>query len=95
MRIIENCVRFGRACLIENINNELDNAIDSILTRNLFYHAGKLSIKIGDNVVVYDQRFRLYITTQLSNPHYSPEIFAKLLIVNFSLTSRYFIFFIF
>ncbi|XP_044001574.1 dynein axonemal heavy chain 1-like [Aphidius gifuensis] len=87
IRIIENCVRFGRACLIENINNELDNALDSILTKNFFYHAGKLSIKIGDNVVVYDQRFRLYITTQLSNPHYSPEIFAKLLIVNFSLTS--------
>ena len=88
LRVIESCVRFGRSCLIENIGLELEPSLDSILTRKLFKHAGQLSVKIGDNVVPYNHDFRLYITTKLSNPHYTPEVAVKVLIVNFALTVR-------
>ncbi|KAK0159284.1 hypothetical protein PV328_010180 [Microctonus aethiopoides] len=87
LKVIENCVRFGRTCLIENIGLELDPGLNSILTKTFFSHLGQTSIKIGDNIVPYNNQFRLYITTKLSNPHYAPEVVIKVLIVNFTLTS--------
>lgn len=81
-------MRFGRACLIENVGLELDPALNSILTKTFFSHLGQTSIKIGDNTVPYNNQFRLYITTKLSNPHYAPEVVIKVLIVNFTLTSE-------
>ncbi|XP_024940673.1 dynein heavy chain 1, axonemal [Cephus cinctus] len=86
VRVLENCVRFGRSCLIENIVTEMEAALDPILTRALFKQAGQLVIKIGDNIVPFSFDFRLYITTKLPNPHYTPEIAIKVLLVNFTLT---------
>lgn len=88
LRVVESCVRFGRTCLIENVGLELDAALDTVLMRSLFWQAGQLSIKIGDNIVPYSLDFRLYLTTKLPNPHYAPEIAVKVLLVNFSLTAR-------
>ncbi|EFN73504.1 Dynein heavy chain 1, axonemal [Camponotus floridanus] len=86
LRVIENSVRFGKPCLIENVGTELETTLDPIFTRSLFKHAGQLSIKIGENIIPYNFDFRLYLTTRLSNPHYIPEIMMKVLIVNFALT---------
>ena len=88
LRVVENCVRFGRCCLIENIHLELEASLDTVLMRSIFRQAGQLVIKIGDNIVPYNFDFRLYMTTKLPNPHYPPEIIVKVLLVNFSLTSR-------
>lgn len=89
LRVVENCVRFGRTCLIENVGLELEASLDTILMRSLFRQAGQLSIKIADNIVPYNFDFRLYLTSKLPNPHYAPEIAVKVLLVNFSLTARY------
>eukprot|EP00501_MAST-03F_sp_TOSAG23-6_P000128 GSMAST32.ASY1.ANO1.130.1 assembled CDS len=35
---------------------------------------GVETIRVGDTYVEYDQRFKLYITTKLPNPHFPPEI---------------------
>lgn len=84
--IIENCVQFGKPCLIENISTKLDESLDPILTRTLFNYAGQPNVKIGENIVPYNFNFRLYLTTKLSNPHYVPDVAIKVLIVNFALT---------
>ncbi|XP_063979949.1 dynein axonemal heavy chain 1-like [Diachasmimorpha longicaudata] len=86
MRVVETCVKFGRPCLIENVECELESTLDSVLMKNVFSYGGQMSIKIGDNVVPYNDQFRLYLTTKLPNPHYPPEITVKVLIVNFALT---------
>jgi len=41
-------------------------------------------MRLGDKEVEYNYNFRFYITTKLSNPHYSPEIASKTTIVNFA-----------
>ncbi|XP_011707083.1 PREDICTED: dynein heavy chain 1, axonemal-like, partial [Wasmannia auropunctata] len=86
LRTIENCVQFGKPCLIENISTELEASLDPILTRALFQYAGQPSIKIGENIVFYNSDFRLYLTTRLPNPHYTPDIAIKVLIVNSMVT---------
>ncbi len=38
--------------------------------------------------VSYDPRFRLYLQTKLSNPHYKPEVAAQTTLVNFCVTEK-------
>ena len=48
----------------------------------------RLIIKLGDKEVEYNQDFKFYITTKLSNPHYTPEIATKTTIVNFAVKEQ-------
>lgn len=48
----------------------------------------RLVIKLGDKEVEYNQDFKFYITTKLSNPHYTPEISTKTAIVNFAVKEQ-------
>jgi dynein heavy chain len=34
----------------------------------------------------YNDDFRMFLTTKISNPNYTPEIFGKTMIINFSVT---------
>lgn len=45
-------------------------------------------MKLGDKDVEYNPDFRFYITTKLSNPHYSPETCTKTTIVNFAVKEQ-------
>jgi dynein heavy chain len=38
--------------------------------------------------VEYDTKFRLYLQTKLSSPHYKPEIAAQTTLVNFCVTEK-------
>lgn len=49
---------------------------------------GRYLIKLGDKEVEYNIDFRFYITTKLSNPHYTPEISTKTTIVNFAVKEQ-------
>ena len=37
-------------------------------------------------MIPWDDNFRLYMTTKLANPHYSPEIMGKVMIINYGVT---------
>ncbi|VDM31966.1 unnamed protein product [Hydatigera taeniaeformis] len=88
LRTIENSIRFGRPVLLENVGEELDPALDPIIMRQTYSQQGVLVIKMGDNVIPYNQDFRFYLTTKLPNPHYSPENSARMGIVNFTLAPK-------
>ena len=45
-------------------------------------------IRLGDKEVEYSPEFRFYITTKLSNHHYTPEISTKTTIVNFAVKEQ-------
>lgn len=88
MRSLEGAIRLGKALLIENVGTELDPALDPVLTRQTFIQGGQELIKLGDVVVPFSSEFRLYLTTRLANPLYSPEVSVKLLLINFTLVPR-------
>lgn len=48
----------------------------------------RLLIKLGDKEVEFNPDFKFYITTKLSNPHYTPEITTKTAIVNFAVKEQ-------
>lgn len=45
-----------------------------------------MSLRLGDQDIPYDPKFKLYMTTKLPNPHYIPEICIKTTIINFTVT---------
>jgi len=49
---------------------------------------GVLSIKIGDNVFDYSKNFKLYFTSKLRNPHFTPEISTRVTILNYTITKE-------
>lgn len=86
MKKIEFCLEQGHPVLIESILETLDAPLDPLLKKQIFQHGGVDHISLGDNVIQVSPNFRLYMTTSLRNPHFLPEIFNKVTIINFSLT---------
>ena len=72
--------------LIENIGEELDPALDPILAKKIYAIGSTNYITLGEKTIEYGWRFRLYITTKLRNPHYLPEVYNKVTLINFALT---------
>jgi len=45
-----------------------------------------MTIVIGDKSYNYSDKFKLFMTTTIPNPHYPPETFVKVTIINFAIT---------
>ncbi|XXQ31525.1 Dynein heavy chain AAA lid domain containing protein [Plasmodiophora brassicae] len=85
-RTLENCLQFGTPLLIEDVGETLDSMLDPILTKQFYVAGGRKMIKLGEASVEFDTNFSLYMTTKLANPHYTPQISTKVVIVNFMIT---------
>ncbi len=68
------------------MDEELDPTIDPILEKNFIIKAGLKLIKLGENEFDYNEEFRLYFTTKLANPRYTPEIMGKTMVINYTVT---------
>ena len=74
--------------MIESIENEVDPMLDPILEKQWVKKGRNKLIKLGDQDLDYDERFRLYMTSRLANPHFSPELAAKTTIIDFTVTQN-------
>jgi dynein heavy chain len=86
LQSLENCIRIGTPCLLENVGETLDPALEPVLLKQTFKKGGQLVMRLGDSDVPYSQDFRFYITTKLPNPHFMPELSIKVTIINFTVT---------
>ena len=75
--------------LLENVSENLDPTLEPVLNQQLIQKgANTFEIKIGDDHVQWSFKFKLHLSTTIPNPHYSPETFVKVTIVNFGITPQ-------
>lgn len=87
-RILENSIQFGLPVLLEKLKEDFDPSMEAVLQKQLFKQDGQDCVKLKDSIVEYSENFRLYITTELHNPVYSPEIAMVVNMVNFTMTKE-------
>eukprot|EP00210_Caulerpa_lentillifera_P005286 g5050.t1 len=85
LKQLELSIQYGLPFLFENLEEYIDPVIDNVLEQN-FIPGNRKMVLLGDKEVEWDDNFRLYMTTKLSNPHYGPDVSGKVMIINYSVT---------
>ncbi|XP_054010575.1 dynein axonemal heavy chain 7-like [Hylaeus anthracinus] len=86
--VIHCSVENGNPMLIENIGETLEILLDPFLLKRIYIDGEVSYLDTGYNIIKYSPDFRLYITTRLFNPQYSPEVFSKLTVIDFSIPNE-------
>jgi dynein heavy chain len=76
----------GMPVLIENVENEVDNMLDPLLEKQVTIKGRTKLITLGDQQFDFHDNFRLFMTSRMPNPHWSPELAAKTTIIDFAVT---------
>ena len=88
VRKMENAIQFGDPVLIQDVAEEIDPILEPVLSKSFIKKGNSIMIKLGDKEVDYSPDFRLYLTSKMNNPHYTPEVSTKVTIVNFAVKEQ-------
>jgi dynein heavy chain, axonemal len=83
---LEDCLATGKPLMIENIEEDLDPVLDPILEKRVIKKGRCYIMPLADKEVDFDPNFKLFCTTRLPNPHYTPELSAKVTLIDFTVT---------
>lgn len=85
---LEMAIQYGRWIIYENVGKDLDPMLEPILLKQTIKQGGELVLPFGGKNVTYNSDFRFFMTTTMPNPHYPPETFVKVTIINFAITPK-------
>ncbi|GAB0196984.1 dynein axonemal heavy chain 10 [Grus japonensis] len=88
LKQLELAIKHGNPFLLHGVDEYIDPVIDNVLEKNIKVAQGRIFIVLGDKEVDYDSNFRLYLNTKLSNPKYSPSVFGKAMVINYTVTLK-------
>lgn len=83
LKIIESNMRLGIPVLLEHVTETFDPSLDNIIARRIILQDGKRFMKINERLIEFDDKFKLYLTTKMAHPIYTPEMFSSATIINF------------
>ena len=58
----------------QDVLEELDPSIEPVLSKAIIKQGNREVVRLGDKELDWSHDFRLYLTTKLGNPHYTPEV---------------------
>ena len=86
LRVVELAIKTGAALLMEDVGEQLDSQLDPVLLKAIYTRGPQRLVRLGEQEVEWSDRFRLFLTTKLNNPHYLPETQIKVTLLNFTVT---------
>ncbi len=84
LRKMESAIQYGMPYLMQDVLEEMDPSLEPVLAKAIITDGTRKILKLGDKELDYSEDFKFFMTTKLSNPHYTPEISTKVTIVNFA-----------
>ncbi|XP_054466216.1 dynein axonemal heavy chain 10 [Anoplopoma fimbria] len=88
LKQLEMAIKYGFPFLFQDVDEYIDPVIDNVLEKNVRGAEGRQVLTLGDKEVDYDPNFKLYLNTKLSNPKYSPSVFGKAMVINYTVTLK-------
>ncbi|XP_038229191.1 dynein axonemal heavy chain 10 [Dermochelys coriacea] len=88
LKQLEMAIKYGSPFLFHDVDEYIDPVIDNVLEKNIKVAQGRIFIVLGDKEVDYDNNFKLYLNTKLANPKYSPSVFGKAMVINYTVTLK-------
>ncbi|XP_054851851.1 dynein axonemal heavy chain 10 [Eublepharis macularius] len=88
LKQLEMAIKYGNPFLFHDVDEYIDPVIDNVLEKNIKCAQGRIFIILGDKEVDYDANFKLYLNTKLANPRYSPAVFGKAMVINYTVTLK-------
>ncbi|CAL1680177.1 unnamed protein product [Lasius platythorax] len=86
LKQVELAIKYGLPVLVQDVD-EIDPILDNVLSRNIQTAEGRTFVILGDKEVDYDPRFRIYLTTKMTNPMLDPAVYAKTVVINYMVTT--------
>ena len=86
--MLETAVEMGLPFLIERVPEKLPNDLDPIFFKQAYRTSGSIhqKIKLDEREIEWNENFRLFIATELHDPHFLPTVSTKVCILDFSVT---------
>ncbi|XP_051490092.1 dynein axonemal heavy chain 10 [Apus apus] len=88
LKQLELAIKYGSPFLLHGVDEYIDPVIDNVLEKNIKVAQGRTFVVLGDKEIDYDSNFRLYLNTKLANPKYSPSVFGKAMVINYTVTLK-------
>ncbi|XP_076299453.1 dynein axonemal heavy chain 10-like [Lasioglossum baleicum] len=85
LKQVELAIKYGLPVLFQDVD-EVDPVLDNVLSKTIQNDSGRTFILLGDKEVDYDPKFRMYLTTKISNPMFDPALYAKATVINYMVT---------
>ena len=84
-KVLESCIAMGKPVIFENITEDIDPAVMPLVGRDFFEKAGSLYVKMNDVNTEVHKDFKLYLCTEMANPHFTPDLQSKICLLNFAI----------
>lgn len=88
INILERAIINGNPVLLENLDESIDPMLTPLISRLTFKKNGKQLLKFAGKNLEMNKKFKLYMQTKLSNPHFPPEVQAECALINFTVTEE-------
>ena len=84
---IGNDIIKGSLTMLENVTENIDTVYAPIMNQAVFLDdSGIEKMNFNGSDKEYNETFKMIFTTKMSNPHYPPEYYIKMNILNFTVT---------
>jgi len=83
---LKNTMEEGQTLLIDNIQNEVDPVLDPVLEKRIVIRGKNKLISVQEQQLEYHDDFNMFLFTRIPSPKFSPELSAKVLIIDFTVT---------